>query len=408
MVGQLQQTGAWSHRWIWRRAPLILLVPVGVWVGWSWLQTPSHELLSDAALGRREALEELILRAQEDEGAEARNSLNHLLAHDENVAFELACMAPASEQVMDYLIASARSQAPWVASLASLEISHHVAESILRKINPSGIDKIRELAKTLANASFLLGVAYELGWHVEQNWEASAIWYQRAHKMGYEMARGYYAQACYEVALGSAEDAVAVAWYHEAALNNHPFAQCKYGMCLSNGRGVKQNFEEAAVWFRKSAEQGCWQAQFNMGYVYWHGEGVEVDYEKALYWFREAAGQGDATSQYYVGLAYERGCGVPSDILEAIKWYKQAAEQNEPAAQCALGHICSSGTGVAQNWSEAVRWYQLAAAQGHSDALLCLADCYEWGLGVEKNQAKAHHYRTLSVAEDSQDIENEQ
>jgi uncharacterized protein len=50
------------------------------------------------------------------------------------------------------------------------------------------------------------------------------------------------------------------------------------------GRGVKQNYKEAANWYRKAACQGFANAQFNLGGMYFDGKGVKRDYVQAHVW----------------------------------------------------------------------------------------------------------------------------
>jgi TPR repeat protein len=50
------------------------------------------------------------------------------------------------------------------------------------------------------------------------------------------------------------------------------------------------------------------------------GRGVPQNYTEAAMWYRRAAEQGDSLSQYSLGQLYDRGQGVPQDIIEASKW----------------------------------------------------------------------------------------
>jgi TPR repeat protein len=48
-----------------------------------------------------------------------------------------------------------------------------------------------------------------------------------------------------------------------------------------NGRGVAQDFAEAARWYRKAADQGNAPGQASLGDMYAHGQGVTQDYAEA-------------------------------------------------------------------------------------------------------------------------------
>ena len=62
-------------------------------------------------------------------------------------------------------------------------------------------------------------------------------------------------------------------------------------------------------WWRKAAEQGYAGAQYNLGLMYYHGKGVSQDYEEAASWVRKAADQGDAAAQNNLGSMYREGKG---------------------------------------------------------------------------------------------------
>jgi TPR repeat protein len=47
----------------------------------------------------------------------------------------------------------------------------------------------------------------------------------------------------------------------------------------------------------KSAEQGYWYAQYCVGASYRDGKGVTQDYKEAAKWFRKAAEKGDASAK---------------------------------------------------------------------------------------------------------------
>ena len=76
------------------------------------------------------------------------------------------------------------------------------------------------------------------------------------------------------------------------------------------GKGVTQNYQEAAKWMLKAAEQGYPDAQNNLGSMYSEGQGVIKDYKEAVKWFRLAAEQGNANSQFSLGFMYSNGQGV--------------------------------------------------------------------------------------------------
>ncbi len=69
-------------------------------------------------------------------------------------------------------------------------------------------------------------------------------------------------------------------------------AQKALGSMYADGRGVVQDFMEAAKWYRKAAEQGHLIAQDELGRMYALGRGVAQDYVLAHMWLNLAAAKG--------------------------------------------------------------------------------------------------------------------
>ena len=110
----------------------------------------------------------------------------------------------------------------------------------------------RSLAEQgLAVAQFNLGLMYDHGHGVMQNYSEAMKWYRLAADQGrddaqYQLGHLYYKQ---------------------------------------------NNYAEAAKWFHLAADQGRADAQSNLGAMYAEGEGVPQDFVRALMWFSLAAGQ---------------------------------------------------------------------------------------------------------------------
>ena len=92
-----------------------------------------------------------------------------------------------------------------------------------------------------------------------------------------------------------------------------PWAQFTLGLCHDNGRGVQQDFVEAARWYRKAAYQGHAEAQYILGVMHINGEGVAVDYVLAYMWFSISATNGfeDAAKHRDMTASY-----LPPDQLD--------------------------------------------------------------------------------------------
>lgn len=86
----------------------------------------------------------------------------------------------------------------------------------------------------------------------------------------------------------------AIIWFRQAAAYGHAPAQTMLGIKYEKGQGVGRKFDEAAKWYRHGAEQGDATAQYRLGRLYVLGRGVPRDYTQAVAWFELAAAQGFA------------------------------------------------------------------------------------------------------------------
>jgi len=85
--------------------------------------------------------------------------------------------------------------------------------------------------------------------------------------------------------------AEAVGWFHRAASQGYAPAQRSLGVKYEKGQGVKRNYGEAVRWYRHGADQGDAAAQYRLGRMYALGRGVRRDFTAAVAWFNLAADQ---------------------------------------------------------------------------------------------------------------------
>ena len=85
------------------------------------------------------------------------------------------------------------------------------------------------------------------------------------------------------------------------------------------------NAAESVEQIRAKAEQGDAAAQFNLGVIYYEGRGVQQDYNQAAAWYRKAAEHGHAKAQFNLGVMYKKGQGVPQDYAQSYMWVNLAA-----------------------------------------------------------------------------------
>jgi TPR repeat protein len=196
------------------------------------------------------------------------------------------------------------------------------------------------------------------------------------------------------------KDAAALALLKAAARIGDANAQSWLGFLYERGRGVPQDYAQAAFWYRKAAEQGNAEAQNNLGRIYDDGLGVPHDYAQAAFWYRKAAEQGNVYAQNNLGVLYADGRGVPQDYAQALFWYLKAAdEQGNAEAQYELGVKYEKGlSGVPQDYAQAASWFRKAAEQGNAEAQYELGVMYEDGQGVPQDFIIAYALYNLSAA----------
>ncbi len=147
------------------------------------------------------------------------------------------------------------------------------------------------------------------------------------------------------------------------------------GLLYYEGRGVPQDYIEAAKWLLKSADKGHAEAQATLGALYQLGRGVPQDYGQAAAWFRKSAEQGSPNGQLFLGTLLSEGHqGVPKDDTEAAMWFRRAAEQGNAVAQADLAAAYQAGIGVPRDLSEAYFWYKVASSAGKVKGLLTEED----------------------------------
>jgi TPR repeat protein len=78
------------------------------------------------------------------------------------------------------------------------------------------------------------------------------------------------------------------------------------------------------------AAQGNAHAQTILGSMYAEGRGVPQNYAEAAAWYWRAAEQGNPAAQYRLGLLFDKGLGVPLDDIEAYKWLNLAVAGAAP------------------------------------------------------------------------------
>jgi uncharacterized protein len=124
----------------------------------------------------------------------------------------------------------------------------------------------------------------------------------------------------------------------------------------------RQDYASASQILIPLAERGDPSAQSYLGFMFETGRGVPQNYTEAAMWYRRAAEQGDSLAQYSLGLLYDRGFGVPRDIVEASKWLNLATAAAPAPAREARARIRDAVTTkmtrgeIAQARRRALEW----------------------------------------------------
>ena len=154
------------------------------------------------------------------------------------------------------------------------------------------------------------------------------LYYRLAADQGLAQAQ-YNLGVMYEKGEGVPQDyAQAVKFYRLAAAQGHAWAQYNLGLMCHDGRGVPQDYAQAKKYYRLAADQGDVNARNDLGVMYGNGHGVPQDYAQAVKYYRLAADRGYAPALHNLGIQYAKGQGAPQDYVEAYKWFNLAAAQS--------------------------------------------------------------------------------
>jgi TPR repeat protein len=164
-----------------------------------------------------------------------------------------------------------------------------------------------------------------------------------------------------------------------SAKTGDKLAQHGLGFLFELRKGIPEmpeakSLAQAVEWYQAASTQGVAAAQTNLGLMYAQGRGVKQNYDEARKLWEQASVSGHPMAQFNLGLLYLQGLAGTPDERKAAQYFLQAARQNVPESQYALGTMYLAGRGVAKDRDEAVAWLQKAAAAGNQRAVLALSD----------------------------------
>lgn len=164
--------------------------------------------------------------------------------------------------------------------------------------------------------------------------------YLQAFKLWRELAQQGHGRAQYglgllfEEGLGLKQDYKQSAkWYALAVKQNVVPAFVNLGHLYAQGKSVEKDYAEAARLWLSAAEMGNPHAMYNLGVMYFTGAGGETDKAKAKYYFEKAAFNGVAEAQLQLSEMQRFGVGGEQDMQQALYWLHEAVKQGYPVAQ---------------------------------------------------------------------------
>ena len=261
----------------------------------------------------------------------------------------------------------------------------------------------------------ILGLYYELGFDVKQDYQKAIdyyiiameiegrrdakfyFWYktnarnaQVAYRLGSLLIAGYDKHLSFEKAQNHG------GWLiKESADNGYRLAQARTAFihrCLGiqtvlymyndhhkSKIGRWGDYEEVVKYYAMAADGG--PASVQLAFADYLLESSGNDYgavETAAYWYRAAAEQGNRRGQLECGKCYFSGTGVEKDVVEAMKWFLAAAGQNSKDAMNHLGFIYMNELEKTdENIEQALYWFEKAANAGSKYAMYNLGKYYK-------------------------------
>jgi localization factor PodJL len=154
-----------------------------------------------------------------------------------------------------------------------------------------------------------------------------------------------------------------------AAMKGDASAEFEVAVRFAEGKGIKQNFDEALVWYQRSATHGFAPAQYRLGTLYERGLGAQVDLPRAKIWYQRAAEQGNVKAMHNLAVLSAGQRASVADYETAAVWFNAAAERGLSDSQFNLAVLYENGLGVAKDTREAYKWFALAAKSGDKESI---------------------------------------
>lgn len=226
--------------------------------------------------------------------------------------------------------------------------------------------------------------------------EAAQRWQQEAEAGDAQSA--LYMGVLYDTGIGVVQDyAQALRWYQRAADGGSVAAMFNLGVMHDAGRGVSTDLRQAASWYARAAAHGFGRAEYDLAMLYEQGDGVPRSRARAAELYARAARHGVAEARVHLvrlGQAvpaaahaaapdsgmrdFEQAEQIllhrsPGELSRAAELFRRAAAQGNPLAEYNLGYCLEHGLGVPRDPTQAYAWYRRAFQNAADDRLRTIA-----------------------------------
>lgn len=215
--------------------------------------------------------------------------------------------------------------------------------------------------------------------------EAFQAWHDAADQG--DAASALYLGVLYDTGTGVSQDyRQALAWYERGAANGNETAMFNAAIMYDAGRGTAPNPAAAVAWYDRAAQRGYGRAEYNLALLYEGGIGVAPDRGRAVRFYRAAASHGIAAARsHLIDLGSPYAGATPrlaedpamisfqkaqylllargtAEAARAVELFRRAAESGNPLAAYNLAYCYEHGLGVAPSVEQAIAWYRRSAA----------------------------------------------
>lgn len=177
-----------------------------------------------------------------------------------------------------------------------------------------------------AEAQGQLGLNYLYGAGVEKDYDQAFRWINLCALQG-EAFGMFLLGLLFDQGLGCEKnEQEAFRLFKTAADKGDLDAMHKLGDCYLCGHpAVTKDPGTAAIWYRKAAAKGHAKSMTDLGYILTQGEGVRTNYQEAYNWFCKAADLNERGAMYQLAFLYGNGDGVDQDEEVSRRWMARSA-----------------------------------------------------------------------------------